>query len=89
MKHLEIFIKALQKRIGTDTGILVHKYAVIPTKVPVIKTYSVEVWIIKNSEKILIAEVKRNINVNENTEYDIQNSLLLEIIEKTLKYFGV
>jgi len=84
MNEINIFLQALKSVTGED-GAYIPRLYYTPTSIKAIKTYTLEIFIINNKNKTLLASASRNYNVSTTNHSD----LYVDIMSQILKYYGV
>ena len=91
MKELDIFLTALENRLGFKHGRYVQREHTVPDeKFRAIKTKTLEVWFILGEYKQCISEVSiTNRMVNDVEIKDVNKTILLKTYENILKWYGI
>lgn len=91
MKEFDIFLRALEERLGFKKGVFIYKKCTIPnSKFPAYKDISFEVWHVEGSYNTLISIVQTT--KKETTDEEIkesENYLLMNTYKNMLKFYGI
>ena len=91
MRELDLFLKALKKRLKIEQGKFIQRAVTVPNeRFPAIKNKTLEVWFVINDYQQCICKssVEARITNPEETKA-VDESLLVDIYEKLLKFYGV
>lgn len=89
MSTLELFLHAIEHRMGFKEGFFVPLICTVSSKFPVIRKKQMQVFCIDGSYKECISSEEIVFNSNEKSDETITEEITLKTMENILGFYGI